>query len=72
MRPILFIDRDGTIVSETEDEFVDKIEKTHFLDDVLYYLRKIQKEPPKRHSAKDPKIQVSPKDPNVINAKDRK
>ena len=44
MRPILFIDRDGTIVSETEDEFVDQIEKLHFLPDVLYYLRKIQQE----------------------------
>ena len=44
MRPILFIDRDGTIVSETEDEFVDQIEKVHFLPDVLYYLRKIQQE----------------------------
>jgi len=44
MRPILFIDRDGTIISETEDEFVDQIEKLHFLPDVLYYLRKIQQE----------------------------
>lgn len=43
-RPILFIDRDGTIVSETHDEKVDKIEKLHFLKDALYYLRKIQSE----------------------------
>ena len=44
MRPILFIDRDGTIVSETNDGFVDQIEKLIFLPDVLYYLRKIQHE----------------------------
>ena len=44
MRPILFIDRDGTIVSETNDGFVDQIEKLIFLPDVLYYLRKIQQE----------------------------
>lgn len=44
MRPILFIDRDGTIVAETDDEKVDKIEKVHFLPEVLYYLRKIRKE----------------------------
>lgn len=43
-KPILFIDRDGTIVSETDDEKVDKIEKVHFLKDVLYFLRRIQKE----------------------------
>ncbi len=46
MRPILFIDRDGTIVSETEDEKVDKLEKLHFLPEVLYYLRKIRKDTP--------------------------
>ena len=40
MKPILFIDRDGTIVSETNDGFVDQIEKLIFLPDVLYYLRK--------------------------------
>ncbi|MDH5610704.1 MAG: bifunctional histidinol-phosphatase/imidazoleglycerol-phosphate dehydratase, partial [Cyclobacteriaceae bacterium] len=44
MRPILFIDRDGTIVSETDDEKVDKVDKLHFLPDVLFYLRKIQAE----------------------------
>ncbi len=44
MRPILFIDRDGTIVSETDDEKVDKVEKLNFLPDCLYYLRKIQME----------------------------
>ncbi len=44
MRPILFIDRDGTIIEETEDEKIEKIEKLIFLPDVLYYLRKIQAE----------------------------
>jgi imidazoleglycerol-phosphate dehydratase/histidinol-phosphatase len=44
MRPILFIDRDGTIVAETEDEKVDKVEKVHFLPEVLHYLRKIRAE----------------------------
>jgi imidazoleglycerol-phosphate dehydratase/histidinol-phosphatase len=44
MRPILFIDRDGTIVSETDDEKVDKVEKVHFLPEVLHYLRRIQQE----------------------------
>ncbi|MEM9328008.1 MAG: histidinol-phosphatase, partial [Bacteroidota bacterium] len=44
MKPILFIDRDGTIVSETDDEKVDKVEKLNFLPDALYYLRKIQAE----------------------------
>lgn len=42
--PILFIDRDGTIVAETDDEKVDKVEKLNFLKDVLFYLRKIQVE----------------------------
>ena len=44
MRPILFIDRDGTIVHETEDEFVNKVEKVTFLPEVLHYLRKIKQE----------------------------
>lgn len=44
MRPILFIDRDGTINAETEDEQIDHIEKLSFLPDVFYYLRKIQAE----------------------------
>jgi len=42
--PILFIDRDGTIVSETDDEKVDTLEKITFLTDVIHYLRKIQQE----------------------------
>ena len=44
MRPILFIDRDGTINHETEDEQIDHIEKLSFLTDVFFYLRKIQEE----------------------------
>ncbi len=44
MRPILFIDRDGTIISETEDEKIERIDKLKFLPDVLYYLRKIRAE----------------------------
>jgi imidazoleglycerol-phosphate dehydratase/histidinol-phosphatase len=44
MKPILFIDRDGTIIHETADEKIEKIEKLTFLDDVMYYLRKIKEE----------------------------
>ncbi|MEP5610912.1 MAG: histidinol-phosphatase [Cyclobacteriaceae bacterium] len=44
MRPILFIDRDGTIIQEISGENMDRIEKITFLDDVFYYLRKIQLE----------------------------
>lgn len=44
MKKVLFIDRDGTIVSETDDEMVDKIEKVRFLPEALYYLRKINDE----------------------------
>ncbi len=43
-QPILFIDRDGTIISETEDEKHDKVEKIHFLPEVMHYLRKIRVE----------------------------
>ncbi len=44
MRPILFIDRDGTINHETADEQIDHIEKVSFLPDAFFYLRKIQAE----------------------------
>ncbi|MFT7029278.1 MAG: imidazoleglycerol-phosphate dehydratase/histidinol-phosphatase [Marinoscillum sp.] len=44
MRPILFLDRDGTINHETADEQIDHIDKVSFLPDVFYYLRKIQAE----------------------------
>lgn len=44
MRPVLFIDRDGTINHETEDEQIDHIDKVSYLNDVFIYLRKIQAE----------------------------
>ena len=44
MRPILFIDRDGTIIQETDDEKIEKIEKLDFLPEALYYLKKIHEE----------------------------
>ena len=44
MRPILFIDRDGTINHETADEQIDHIDKVSFLPDAFFYLRKIQAE----------------------------
>ncbi|HCX23156.1 MAG TPA: histidinol-phosphatase, partial [Cytophagales bacterium] len=44
MRPILFIDRDGTINHETEDEQIDHIDKVSYLNDVFFYLRKVQAE----------------------------
>lgn len=44
MRPILFIDRDGTIIQETDDEKIETIEKLDFLPEALYYLKKIQSE----------------------------
>ncbi|XOV93949.1 MAG: bifunctional histidinol-phosphatase/imidazoleglycerol-phosphate dehydratase HisB [Bacteroidota bacterium] len=44
MRPILFIDRDGTIIEETEDEKIERIDKLKFLPEVIHYLRKIREE----------------------------
>jgi len=44
MQPILFIDRDGTIIQETEDEKIETIEKLDFLPEALYYLKKIKEE----------------------------
>lgn len=44
MQPILFIDRDGTIIQETDDEKIEKIEKLDFLPESLYYLKKIKEE----------------------------
>ena len=44
MRPILFIDRDGTIVQEPDDEQVDKFEKIEFLPEALFYMKKIKEE----------------------------
>ncbi|MEQ8555104.1 MAG: bifunctional histidinol-phosphatase/imidazoleglycerol-phosphate dehydratase HisB [Cyclobacteriaceae bacterium] len=44
MRPILFIDRDGTIIEETEDEKIERIDKLKFLPEVFQYMRKIRHE----------------------------
>lgn len=44
MQPVLFIDRDGTIIKEIMGENMDSIEKVTFLPGVLRYLRKIQAE----------------------------
>ena len=44
MQPILFIDRDGTIIQETDDEKIETIEKLDFLPEALYYLKKIKDE----------------------------
>ncbi|MEQ9468214.1 MAG: histidinol-phosphatase [Ekhidna sp.] len=44
MQPILFIDRDGTIIQETDDEKIETIEKLDFLPEALYYLKKIKEE----------------------------
>lgn len=44
MKPILFIDRDGTIIYETGDEKIEKIEKLTFLPNVFLFLRKIKEE----------------------------
>lgn len=44
MQPILFIDRDGTIIQETDNEKIETIEKLDFLPETLYYLKKIKEE----------------------------
>ena len=44
MQPILFIDRDGTIIQETEDEKIETIDKLDFLPEALFYLKKIREE----------------------------
>jgi imidazoleglycerol-phosphate dehydratase/histidinol-phosphatase len=44
MKKVLFIDRDGTIVIEPEDEQVDSYEKLTFLPGVITCLSKIAKE----------------------------
>lgn len=44
MRPILFIDRDGTIIQETDNEKIETIEKLDFLPEALFYLKKIKEE----------------------------
>ncbi len=44
MKPILFIDRDGTIIQETGNEKIETIEKLDFLPEALYYLKKIKED----------------------------
>lgn len=44
MKKILFIDRDGTIISEPEDEQIDSFEKLDFLPGAISNLGKIAKE----------------------------
>lgn len=44
MRKVLFIDRDGTIIKEPEDEQIDSFEKLSFLPGVLQWLSRIQHE----------------------------
>ena len=44
MTKILFIDRDGTLNLEPEDEQVDSFAKLKFYPRALYYLSKIAKE----------------------------
>ena len=44
MRPVLFIDRDGTLIREPADEQIDSFEKLDFYPKVFQYLSKIAKE----------------------------
>jgi len=44
MKKVLFIDRDGTIIAEPEDEQVDSFEKFSFLPGAITYLAKIASE----------------------------
>ena len=43
-RKILFIDRDGTLIREPEDEQIDSFEKLDFLPEVFRYLGRIVRE----------------------------
>ncbi len=44
MKKVLFIDRDGTMIREPEDEQIDSFEKLEFYPGALYYLSKIARE----------------------------
>ena len=44
MKKVLFIDRDGTLISEPEDFQIDSFEKLKFLPEVFTYLGKIARE----------------------------
>ncbi len=44
MKKVLFIDRDGTLIKEPEDEQIDNIEKLTFYPKAVIYLSKIAKE----------------------------
>ena len=44
MKKVLFIDRDGTLIIEPEDEQVDSLEKLEFYPQVFQYLSRIAKE----------------------------
>lgn len=44
MKKVLFIDRDGTIIKEPEDEQIDSLEKLSFLPGVITNLAKISRE----------------------------
>ena len=45
MKKALFIDRDGTLISEPEDEQVDSLEKLEFIPGVFRNLFNIQQKP---------------------------
>ena len=44
MKPVLFIDRDGTLIREPEDQQIDSFEKLEFYPEVFTYLKKIAQE----------------------------
>ena len=44
MKPVLFIDRDGTLIREPADEQIDSFDKLEFYPKVIQYLSKIAKE----------------------------